>query len=175
MGITARWRCFPLHPEVPQEGMPLSRLFGRSDLEMDLMVQKLQQTASQIGLPFGSVRTIYNSRLAQEVGLWAETQGKGDEFHMAAFQAYLVHKQNFAEKQVLLKLAESVGLVQEKTIEVIEKRSFSDAVDRDWELSRNLGITAIPTLVHENKQLTGAHPYDQIVHFIKESHPGIKM
>lgn len=175
MDITVRWRCFPLHPEVPQEGMPLSRLFGRSDLEMDLMVQKLQQTASQIGLPFGSVRTIYNSRLAQEVGLWAEAQGKGDEFHMAAFQAYLVHKQNFAEKEVLLNLVESVDLSKEKAIEVIETRSFSDAVDRDWKLSRDLDITAIPTLVYEKKQLTGAHPYDQMVHFIKESHPGIRM
>ncbi|BCS96376.1 hypothetical protein DSLASN_20080 [Desulfoluna limicola] len=155
--------------------MPLSRLFGRSDLEMDLMVQKIQQTASQLGLPFGSVRTIYNSRLAQEVGLWAETQGKGEEFHMAAFQAYLVHKLNFAETEVLLSLVESVGLSREKALAVIEKRSFSDAVDRDWKLSRSLGITAIPTLVYEKRQLTGAHPYDQMRHFMRESHPGIRI
>ena len=169
MDITVRWRCFPLHPEVPREGIPLSTLFSRSELEMDLMVQKLQQTAAQIGLPFGSVRTIYNSRLAQEVGIWAETEGKGDEFHLVAFQAYLVHQQNFAKKEVLLKIAESVGLPPNKALEVIEKRSFSDAVDKEWELSRSLGITAVPTLMYNKKQLTGAHPYEQVVHFINQA------
>ena len=169
MDITTRWRCFPLHPEVPRAGMPLSKLFNRSELEMDLMVQELQKTATQIGLPFGSVRTIYNSRLAQEVGLWAETQGKGDEYHLAAFQAYLVHQQNFAEKEVLLALAVSVGLSPDEALEVIEKRSFRDAVDKDWELSRSLGITAVPTLMYETKKLTGAHPYEQVVHFINQA------
>jgi predicted DsbA family dithiol-disulfide isomerase len=27
----------------------------------------------------------YNSRLAQELGKWAETKGKGDEYHDAVF------------------------------------------------------------------------------------------
>jgi predicted DsbA family dithiol-disulfide isomerase len=38
----------------------------------------------------------YNSRLAQELGKWVETRGKGDQYHDAVFQAYFVDGKNLA-------------------------------------------------------------------------------
>lgn len=36
----------------------------------------LKATAQSFDLPFGEGKMVYNSRLAQEVGLWAQTRGR---------------------------------------------------------------------------------------------------
>ena len=40
----------------------------------------------------------YNTRKAQELGLWAMDSGRGDPFHQAAFRAYFVHGRNLAKR-----------------------------------------------------------------------------
>ncbi len=66
------------------------------------MIDHLRITAEELGLPFGPRNKTYNSRLAQELGLWAEDQGKGEPFHMAAFHAYFADGLNLAKMPVLL-------------------------------------------------------------------------
>ena len=132
-------------------------------------MQGFRQTASRLGLPFGPRQKTFNTRLAQEVGLWADEQGKGASFHMAAFKAYMADGQNIASKDVLLKLVESAGLSPEKADEIIEKRVFQDAVDKEWAMARKIDITAVPTLVMGKRKLVGAQPYEQMLNFVQ--HP----
>jgi len=124
------------------------------------MMQKLKTTADKLGLELGDRKKTYNSRLAQELGLWAETKGKGHAFHLAAFRAYFAAGKNIADKDVLLDLAESVGMPEAEAREVIDRRTFSDAVDQDWELSREKGVTAVPTFFMGLDRLVGAQPYE---------------
>jgi predicted DsbA family dithiol-disulfide isomerase len=124
------------------------------------MMQQLKTTAFNLGLELGDRKKTYNSRLAQELGLWAETQGKGHEFHLAAFKTYFVAGKNIADKNVLLDLAESVCLPKAEAREVIDNRTFSDTVDQDWELSRQKGVTAVPTFFMGLDRLVGAKPYE---------------
>jgi predicted DsbA family dithiol-disulfide isomerase len=167
--MDARWRCFPLHPEVPAEGMSLALLFKRSESEIETWAKNFRQTASQIGLPFGPWQKIFNTRLAQELGLWAAERGRGEKFHMAAFQAYFVDERNIARKDVLLELAEAVGLSRDEADGVMEKRVFKDAADKDWAAARTLNITAVPTLVLGENRLVGAQPYEQMLRFVEQS------
>lgn len=145
----------------------LAQLFHRHPSEIEKWTRSFQQTASQLGLPFGLRQKTFNTRLAQEVGLWAEEQAKGHAFHMAAFKAYFVDEQNLAQKDVLLNMAESVGLSAAEADEVIEKRTFRDAVDKDWALARELNITAVPTLVNGANKLVGDQPYEKMLRFMK--------
>jgi predicted DsbA family dithiol-disulfide isomerase len=124
------------------------------------MLAHLNQVAQSLGLPFGERKKTYNSRLAQELGLWAETRGRGRQFHLAAFYAYFAKGQNLAKKDVLLELAATAGLGPTDAAKVIEERSFSSRVLADWQLSRNKGITAVPTFIMNDSSLTGARPYD---------------
>lgn len=131
------------------------------------MVAQLKATALKFGLEFGDRKKTYNSRLAQELGLWAEVLGKGHEFHLAAFKAYFVDGLNIAEKQVLLDLAGQVGLPADEAGNVIENRTFSDAVDHDWELSRQKGVNAVPTFFMGLDRLVGAQPYEAMEKMVK--------
>jgi predicted DsbA family dithiol-disulfide isomerase len=138
-------------------------LFANYPVDVKKMMGKLRRTAEELGLPFGERDKTYNSRLAQELGLWAESKKKGDEFHSAVFRAYFADGKNIAKVPMLLDLAESAGLSREESSEVLSARLFKDAVDADWILSRKIGITAVPTLVMGLDKLVGAQSYDTIV------------
>jgi len=146
--------------------LTLEQLFKGHNKDIGMMLARLKQVARQEDLPFGDRSHTYNSRLAQELGKWAEEQEKGDVFHDAAFKAYFVHGKNIAQPPVLVELAESIGLDGDEAREVVETRTFMDAVDEDWTLARSLGITAVPTFYLSGQHLVGAQPYEMIEQFL---------
>ena len=129
-------------------------------------MRRLKNKAAELGLPFGERSKTYNSRLAQELGSWAESKNRGDAFHMAAFKAYFVDGKNIAKIPVLLDLAASVGLPREEAEAVLSTRAFKYPVDEDWAISKARGITAVPTFVINQDKLVGAQPYETLEKFM---------
>jgi len=157
--VTVRWRTFPLHPETPEEGQLLADLFRTSPEKIAGMIAQLHATAEQLGLPFGPRSKTYNSRLAQELGLWAEDQGKGEPFHLAAFHAYFADGFNLAKIPVLLEIARKVGLPDDEAEKILTTRAYRERVDKDWADSRFKSINAVPTFVMGQHKLVGAQNY----------------
>ena len=123
------------------------------------MIQNLRKRSAELGLSLGNRQKTYNSRLAQELGKWAESKNVGDAFHAAAFKAYFADGKNIAKLSVLRDLTEFVGLNREESESVILNRTFKKAVDEDWALSSKNGIKAVPTFMMKNDQLVGAQSY----------------
>ena len=149
--------------------MLLEQLFANSTIDIPQMLEHLKQTADSLGLAFGERKHTYNSRLAQELGLWAQSIDRGHDFHMAAFRAYFADGKNLGHKDVLIDIADSLGLPKAEAEDVITKRTFSPQVDSDWELSRKLGVTAVPTFVMNNDKIVGAQPYNDLERFVLAS------
>lgn len=82
--------------------------------------------------------------------------------HDALFRAYFVEARDISRPAVLLEVAEHVGLSADGAREVLEKRTFKDAVDADWRLSREYGITGVPTFVAGRYAVVGAQPYEAL-------------
>ena len=142
--------------------MELVDLFRASPEKIQAMVEGLKQTANQLGLPFGPRTKTYNSRLAQEMGLWAESLKRGTEFHQAAFHAYFVDGLNLALPDVLLELARQAGLPVQDAEKVMQDRSYARAVDEDWNAARQLGVRAVPTFIIGERTLVGARSYQEL-------------
>jgi predicted DsbA family dithiol-disulfide isomerase len=123
------------------------------------MLAHLQNVAGGLGLPFGERKVTYNSRLAQELGKWAESKGAGDAFHHAVFRAYFVEGENIAAVPVLVRVAESVNLNGEDALAILQDRTYKDAVDLDWQRSYKLKVTAVPTFACNHQTLVGAQSY----------------
>lgn len=153
---------FPLHPETPEEGRSLEELFNSPSANITQIVAGLKEKAASLGLPFGDRHMTYNSRLAQELGLWAESKGRGHAFHMVAFTAYFVDGKNIAKPDILKDLAIQSGLDGDEAMTVISSRSFKDAVDSDWQLSREKNVTAVPTFSMGKHSLVGAQSYQSL-------------
>jgi len=153
---------FPLHPETPADGVTLEELFAGRDVDMDGMHNRMKGLMDEEGLPYNKRSHTYNSRLAQELGAWAETQDGGGAIHEALFKAYFVDGQNIGDVDVLVGVAEKVGLSGKDALEVLQSRSFKDQVDADWAKSRQFGVTGVPTYVAEGQGIVGAQPYEAL-------------
>ncbi len=102
--IEIRWRVFPLHPETPPEGLSLAELFRGRSVDIAQQILRLKNAARELGLPWSDREMTYNSRLAQELGKWAEEKGRGDEFHMAVYRAYFVDLKNIGDTRELIRI-----------------------------------------------------------------------
>lgn len=161
---------FPLHPETPAAGVSLDELFGsRGDpAARKARNEQMKARMDAEGLPYGERTHTYNSRLAQELGVWADTQPGGEKLHDALFKAYFVTNRNIGDPDVLLDIVKSVELDAESAGKALEERSFSDAVDDDWARARQYGITGVPTYVAGGYGVVGAQPYEVLEQLMTE-------
>ncbi len=118
-------------------------------------------------MPFGKREKTFNSRMAQELGKFAEQEGKGDEFHHSVFRAYFADGLNIGLPSTLTEISTKLGLGSASVQEVLEKRLFKDAVDKDWTRSYQMGVTAVPTFMLNGMSLAGAQPYEKLVQMME--------
>jgi predicted DsbA family dithiol-disulfide isomerase len=169
--VKIEWVHFPLHPETPAEGRALADLFAGRNLDLRAMHAQMKARMTAEGLPYGERTMTYNSRLAQELGKWADTQPGGEAIHDALFRAYFVEARDISRPEVLLEIAERVGLSPEGAREVLERRTFKGAVDADWAISRQYGITGVPTFVAGRFGVVGAQPYEALEELVRKAAP----
>ena len=110
-------------------------------------------------------------RLRLRGGRWADTQPGGEAIHDSLFRAYFVEARDISQSAVLLAIAQQVGLSVDGAREVLEKRTFKDAVDADWKLSREYGITSVPTFVAGRSGVVGAQPYEALEQLVRQAAP----
>ena len=166
--VTVEWVHFPLHPDTPAEGRALSDLFAGRKVDVRAMQAQMRARMAAEGLPYGERTMTYNSRLAQELGKWADTQPGGEAIHDALFRAYFVETRDISQPEVLLDITQHVGLSADGAREVLEKRTFKGAVDADWELSRDYGVTGVPTFVVGRYGVVGAQPYEALEELVRK-------
>jgi predicted DsbA family dithiol-disulfide isomerase len=133
------------------------------------MLTRLKQVARDLELPFGDRKMTFNSRLAQELGKWAEKMGKGDAFHDAVFRAYFADGRNIADVNILADITTSVGLDAKEAHDVIAARTFKEAVDTDWTRAYESRVTAVPTFVMNRQSLVGAQTFNNLANFVLEN------
>jgi predicted DsbA family dithiol-disulfide isomerase len=158
--IEFRYTLFPLHPDTPDEGLTLQQLFAGRSFDIEAAQARLVGLMADEGLPYGRRTMTYNSRLAQELAKWAETQKGGTAIHDALYRAYFVDGWNIAQIDNLLSVVRQLELPEDEARQALVSRRFRAAVDADWQRCRDFGITAVPTFLVGNQGVVGAQPYD---------------
>ena len=105
--VKVEWVHFPLHPEKPAEGRSLADLFAGRQVDRKAMHAQMKARMDAAGLPYGERTMTYNSRLAQELGKWADTQPGGEALHDALFRAYFVEARDISQPAVLLDIVDT--------------------------------------------------------------------
>jgi len=159
---------FPLHPDTPADGLALAELFAGRDYDPEASYQRMKGLMDEEDLPYSRRTHTYNSRLAQELGAWAETQPGGEAVHDLLYKAYFVDGKNVGDMDTLLEIAEAAGLPADGAREVLEQRTFEKNVDADWAKSRDYGVTGVPTFVAGGYGVVGAQPYEALAQLMSE-------
>jgi predicted DsbA family dithiol-disulfide isomerase len=160
---------FPLHPETPPEGRSMAEVYAGRNIDPEAMYQRMKGLMDAEGLPYGRRTHSYNSRLAQELGKWADTQPGGWAIHDALYKAYFVEARNIGDLDILVEIAQSVGLPADEARAVLTERRFKDAVDADWAKSRQYGVTGVPTFVAARYGVVGAQPYEVLEQLVEKA------
>ena len=162
---------FPLHPETPTEGRTLIELFGSNQEDIDQKNERMKELMILENLPYKNRTHTYNSRLAQEIGAWAQSIDNETSIHDNFFEAYFVQGLNVGLESVILDVVSKSGLNPEEARKIIKNRLFMKNIDDDWNKSRNYGVTGVPTYVYQKQSMVGAQPHENLVEFL--NHFGI--
>ncbi len=166
--IEIKWVHFPLHPETPAEGLTLEALFAGRDYDLEASYARMKGLMDGEGLDYARRTHTYNSRLAQELGAWADTVDGGAALHDALYRAYFVDGRNIGDPDALLGIVGEAGLPADEARAVLDERRFRDAVDADWARSRKIGVSGVPTFVAGGYGVVGAQPYETLDKFLTE-------
>jgi predicted DsbA family dithiol-disulfide isomerase len=160
---------FPLHPDTPIEGRSMAESYAQRGIDPEAAYQRMKQLMDAEGLPYGRRTHTYNSRLAQELGKWADTQPGGEAIHDRLYKAYFVEAKNLADVDLLVDIAASVGLQADEARAALEERRFKEAVDADWAKSHRYGVTGVPTFVAGRYGVVGAQPYEALEELVQRA------
>jgi predicted DsbA family dithiol-disulfide isomerase len=167
--VETRLVHFPLHPDTPAEGRSMAEFYAGRGIDPEASYQRMKALMDAEGLPYGRRTHTYNSRLAQELGTWADTQPGGGAIHDALYKAYFVDARNIGDPDILVEIAESVGLDGAEARKVLDERRFKNAVDADWEKSARYGVTGVPTFVAARYGVVGAQPYEVLAQLVEKA------
>ena len=149
------------------EGKSLAELFKGRESQVRSFQQQIKTAADKEGLPYGERTMTYNSRLAQELGSWADTQPNGEALHDLLYRAYFVDNVNISDVEVLVDLAGQAGLDRREAGLGLSERRFSEKVEDDWRRARALGLSGVPTFVSSELYVVGCQPFDVLMRFVE--------
>ena len=158
------WHPFQLNPEMPAEGMDrreyLETKFGGKEgaVRAYAPVVEASQKAG-LNINFEGIKTTPNTLDAHRLIHWAGLEGRQTAAVSSLFKAYFVEGRDIGDHEVLLSIADAIGLDRE----MVERLLSSDADAEDIRSrdahARQRGVTGVPTFVIANQHVApGAQP-----------------
>ena len=135
-----------------------------------------KRACEQYGLEMNPGPIGTNSRPALVLEKYAETQGKGAAFHVAAMRAYWEQGKDIGDTTVLRAVAEEIGLNTKDFEQILASEAFNEQVTADVEMAHVYGLSGVPALIFADHYLVmGAQPYQalkQVVERVIEEEKG---
>ena len=150
---------FELNPTMPEGGQNMAehimQKFGRSMDQSGGVRDALRARAEAVGftMTMDDNSRIYNSFDAHRLLYWAELAGRHIALKHALFAAYFTQSLNIADQDILVGLAEAVGLDPIEARAVLSSGRYRDEVlDAEQRWLRS-GINSVPSVVIDRKYL----------------------
>jgi len=150
--LQVEWEPFEIHPEVPEEGLPVSVL-GYPAAQWEQMQAHLRGMARQDGLDVGKADRLANTHraLAASAYVRAEAPERFEAFHRSLFRTYFAEGRNIATLPVLREVAEETGVDADAMERALEEGRYEERLRATSRAARERGITGTPTFVFEDR------------------------
>ncbi|MDA0264722.1 MAG: DsbA family protein [Chloroflexi bacterium] len=129
-------------PNAPPEGEPRRLFDGETETDLN---PEMQERARGVSLTMRRPRWSPNTLRAHEATAYAKEQGKDDRFHHLAAAAYWENGADINDLNVLKGVVEAAGMDWPDLAPRIESGQYRDAVIRDYEAAKELGVSGTPT------------------------------
>ncbi|WP_264989217.1 DsbA family oxidoreductase [Lysinibacillus piscis] len=159
------YKSYQLDPTTPADTnestyAALAKKYGMTYEKAQEMAQGVAMRAKEVGLDFqfdGLQEA--NTMKAHRLVKWAERQGDVTALVEALLRAYFVETKRIGQDEVLVAIAEQVGLNREEVMKVLASADFAQEVEADIQEGIQLGVRGVPFFVLNRKYgISGAQP-----------------
>lgn len=166
--LDVEWKPFEIHPETPKEGALTDELpFPEGYLEAAFA--NVKRLADEDGIPLKFSDKLPNSRLALSISEFARKKGKFEDFHKLVLNAYWLQGKDIGDKNLLLDIAESIGLDKKEIELYLNSDEPRQALQESFKEIRSHGINGVPAFIIDGKLIFGAQPYKVFEEVIKKA------
>jgi predicted DsbA family dithiol-disulfide isomerase len=149
---------FELNPQMAPEGEDvvehIAKKYGPSvDIAGSQKALKARGDAVGFQFDFQKRGRIYNTFDAHRLLHWAEGEGKQHALKNALFSAYFTAGRDPSNHDVLVSVAGSVGLDEQRAREILAGDEFAAAVRERERFYQNAGIHAVPAVIINDRHL----------------------
>jgi predicted DsbA family dithiol-disulfide isomerase len=155
--VTVTWRSFELQPEFPGavEDTLAGHLAKTKGLRADDVQRMMARTTAMakgdgIDMHFEKVR-VADTRRAHELLHLAAAHGRAEAMMARLFDAYFTTGDAINDPEVLVRLAQEVGLEASAAREALDRGLYRQAVLDDEHEAAQLGIHAVPYFVFDRR------------------------
>jgi predicted DsbA family dithiol-disulfide isomerase len=160
---------FELNPTMPAEGANaaqyLKNKYGMSGEQLAINRARIAERGAVEGFTFGTREHVWNTFDAHRLLHWAGLQdeagppGKQRALKHALLTAYHGQGRNPGAHDVLIELAQQVGLPADAAREVLASNRYADEVREAERFWQEAGIQSVPAVVIDRKHLiSGGQP-----------------
>lgn len=168
---------FELNPQLPFDGEDASehlmRKYGIDAAQLEANRTAIRERAAALGFAF-NMRTgsrIYNTFDAHRLLHWAELQHRERALALkqALLRAYFTDGENVADHDILVHVANAVGLNAEEARGVLESGAYADAVRAQEQYFQQAGIHSVPAIIVDGRYLiSGGQPPEVFERALRE-------
>ncbi len=149
------WLGIEVHPEYSPE-----RTRRRKTEKAIRVAQTLRTLADEAGEDIKLPGFVTNSRLCLEASEFAKQKNKFMEFHKACYYAYFKEKRNIGLAETVIEVGREAGLRAKELSACLEKRTFSQTIERNMEKARENLVLGVPTLYFGELRVHGIQSID---------------
>lgn len=156
---------FELNPDMAPEGENttehVTRKYGSNPERSSAARNAIRDSGAALGFQFnyGPDSRIWNTFDAHRLLHWAGLEGKQLALKEALFRANFTDQLSTSDHEVLVNAARAAGLEDRRARQILVSGEFTDEVRRDEALWRNRGISAVPSVIFNQRwMIQGGQP-----------------
>ncbi len=153
------WHPFELNRDMVLEGENLrehlAAKYGSTPQQSREVRQRITDLGADLGFAFNFAddMRMFNTFKAHQLIHWAAEQGKQTEMKLALFKAYFTDLKDISKVDILVEVAQSLGLNDEEARKALEGERYVDAVRQAQGFWTQQGISSVPAFIFNQKYL----------------------
>ncbi len=177
--VRVKWNAFELNPQAPlglaepvDYAQRLADKYGTGLQSAKEMIERMVNTGRERGLDlrFDRIRPT-NTFDAHRLLSWAKSGDLQMDLKEALFNAYLHEGQLISDPEILVGLAEQVGLDGPAARDILQSDRFTTEVRKDEQLAQQIGVTGVPCFVFPRAKfgVSGAQPAEALLEAMEKA------
>ncbi|KOY80428.1 DsbA family oxidoreductase [Lysinibacillus macroides] len=172
------YKSYQLDPTTPVDSNvsvyeSLAKKYEISFEKAQEMTEGVTARAKEVGLNYNFSNLMEENTLkAHRLVKWAEQQGDVTALVESLLYSHFIEGKRIGQDEVLLTIAEQVGLQREEVAKILVADTFKEEVEADIQEGLQLGVRGVPFFVLNRKYgISGAQPqqvFEETLHKVAE-------